>query len=98
MAVHMAKPSHWTRHVVEQHDSMIEDETKGVNSEWVYRSELEKTFGVDTATRWIKNNKFEKDKDSDDESIFKLKRKVHNASTTQRKEYPECESRASNEK
>ena len=87
MALHAAKPDHWARFVVEQHESLIETETKGVEAAWLYRSELIQQFGRETAERWILAHKLEKGEDSDGESIYMRKRVVHNSNITIKKEY-----------
>jgi len=51
---------------------------------WMYRAELKQALGAETATAYIDKGKYEKDVDSDGDSIFKKRVKSHTKSDEQR--------------
>ena len=52
-----------------------ESHTKEKGGDWLTRGELEQRCGVEEATRKIDEGKYEKDVDSDDETVYRLKKK-----------------------
>ena len=71
----------WEELLVEVTSGVKDEESKKSEGKWLYKSELERKVGKQTAKRWIRDGKWEEGEDSDGEAVY---RKVQKSDATVR--------------
>ena len=61
----------WEELLVEVTSGVKDEESKKSEGKWLYKSELERKVGKQTAKRWIRDGKWEEGEDSDGEAVYR---------------------------